>query len=81
MHWLDVEEIAEALNEAHPKVDPTGVRFTQLRALVEGLPGFAAKAGHPCNEKILETIQALWIEEREECGGGGACGDDAEDDE
>ncbi len=80
MHWLDVEEIAEALNEGHPKVDPTGVRFTQLRALVEGLPGFAAKAGHPCNEKILETIQALWIEEREGCGGGGD-DDEEENDE
>lgn len=80
MNWLDVEEIAEALNAAHPKVDPAGVRFTQLRAMVEALPGFAAEAGHPCNEKILETIQAMWVEEREGCGtrGEGEEGDDEE---
>jgi len=63
-HWLDVERIAEELDEAHPGKDPLSVRFTELRALVEGLPGFAADPAHPCNERILETIQMLWHEER-----------------
>ena len=26
---------------------------------------FQEQPGHPCNERILETIQQLWIEERE----------------
>jgi FeS assembly protein IscX len=28
------------------------------------LPGFFEDPKHPCNEKILEHIQAAWIEER-----------------
>lgn len=64
-HWLDVDEIAERLEAAHPGRDPLAVRFTQLRAMVEALPGFAPEPGHPCNEKILETIQARWYEARQ----------------
>lgn len=64
--WLEVDRIAEALNIAHPAVDPYGVRFTALRAMVQGLAGFKEEPGHPVNEKILETIQAAWIEERSE---------------
>ena len=63
MHWLDVERIAEALFDAHPGRDPLGVKFTELRRMVEALPGFRAEAGHPVNEKILETIQMRWHEE------------------
>ena len=63
-HWLDVETIAEELDEAHPEVDPLRLGFPRLRALVEALPNFAPHAGHPCNERILETIQAGWIELR-----------------
>lgn len=62
--WLDVDDIAEALAEAHAKVDPLALRFTELRRLVEALPRFKEEAGHPVNEKILETIQMRWMEER-----------------
>lgn len=72
LHWLDVEDIALELCEAHPQVNPLTVRFTELRRMVEALPDFQEQAGHPCNEKILETIQSLWIEETQ----GGATGDD-----
>jgi FeS assembly protein IscX len=61
MHWLDVDDIAEALLAAHPSRDPMRVRFTELRGLVEALAGFAPEADHPVNEKILETIQAEWF--------------------
>ncbi len=60
MHWLDTDDIAEALHTAHPGRDPLRVRFTELRGLVEALADFAAEQAHPVNEKILETIQAEW---------------------
>lgn len=71
--WLDVELIGEMLAEEHADVDPLGVTFPQLKGLVMGLAGFREEAGHPVNEKILEHIQAAWIEER---GGGRRAGDE-----
>jgi FeS assembly protein IscX len=64
MKWVDTYDIAAALFDAHPDVDPAGVRFTQLREMVLALPGFSddpARSG----EKILEAIQQAWIEEAE----------------
>lgn len=62
-HWLDVDLIGELLHEHHPDADPLRVSFPQLRRLVESLPGFREQPGHPVNERILEEIQAAWIEE------------------
>lgn len=62
LHWTDTREIAIALAEAHPDVDPQLVRFTDLHRWVCELPGFAddpARSG----EKILEAIQMTWIDE------------------
>ncbi|MDX2117129.1 MAG: Fe-S cluster assembly protein IscX [Planctomycetota bacterium] len=64
--WLEVDRIAEALADAHPKVDPLTLRFPQLREMVQKLAAFKEEAGHPVNEKILERIQMLWLEERED---------------
>lgn len=61
--WLEVERIGEELAIEHPKIDPVGVGFLKLKQLVEMLPGFRPDPKHPCNEKILEHIQAAWIEE------------------
>lgn len=63
--WLDVQRIAEELADRHPTTDPYTVRFTDLRTLVEALPGFEPDPKHPVNEKILETIQVNWADERE----------------
>jgi FeS assembly protein IscX len=65
MHWNDAEEIAIALRERFPDVDPLSVRFTDLRRRVAELPGFA---GDPMgsNEGILEAIQMAWYEEAAE---------------
>jgi FeS assembly protein IscX len=65
MHWLDVQRIAEELADRHDDVDPVGVSFPKLKALVEALPGVKEQPGHPCNERILEAIQQAWIDERE----------------
>ena len=62
MKWTDTLEIAMALAEANPDVDPATVRFTELRRYVLELPGFGddpARSG----ERILEAIQQAWIDE------------------
>ena len=62
--WTDVHEIGWRLAEAHPDVDPLGVRFTDLHRWVCALPGFE---GDPkkSNEKLLEAIQMAWLDERD----------------
>ena len=69
LHWLDVELIAEELVEEYPDRDPVGISFPELRTLVESLEEFEAREGHPCNERILEAIQANWIKESRDAGG------------
>ena len=61
MKWIDIRDIAIALAEAHPDVDPTTVRFTDLHNWVRALPGFDDDPRHG-GEKILEAIQAAWID-------------------
>jgi FeS assembly protein IscX len=62
MKWTDTLEIAIALAEKHPDTDPLTVRFTDLFKWVQELEGFDDEPGR-CGEKILEAIQAAWIEE------------------
>ena len=64
LKWTDSLEIAIALDEAHPDVDPLQVRFTDLARWVQELPEFDDDPGH-CGEKILEAIQMAWIQERD----------------
>ena len=64
MKWTDTRDIAIALAEAHPDVDPLTVRFTDLHQWVCALPGFADDPQRS-GEKILEAIQMAWIEEAE----------------
>jgi len=62
MKWTDVQAIAEALFDAHPDIDPKVIRFTDLHSWVMALDGFSDEPNNS-NEKILEAIQQLWIEE------------------
>jgi FeS assembly protein IscX len=64
LKWVDSLDIAIELDEAHPDVDPSKVRFTDLRDWVLGLDDFDDDPEHS-GEKILEAIQMAWIEERE----------------
>ncbi|MDP4200930.1 MAG: Fe-S cluster assembly protein IscX [Bacteroidota bacterium] len=61
MYWTDLEDIAEALMEAHPDVDPLAVRFTDLLKWIGDLPGFEDEI-HASNEKKLEAVQMAWYE-------------------
>ena len=63
MIWTDVNEIAIELYEKYPDVDPTYILFTDLQKLVIELEGFEDQKDR-VNERILETIQMLWIDER-----------------
>ncbi|MDM8335766.1 Fe-S cluster assembly protein IscX [Wolbachia pipientis] len=63
MKWLDIENIVEALEEKFPDEDIINIRFTELKKKVLGLEQFDDD-DERCNEKILEAIQAAWIEER-----------------
>ena len=64
LKWIDVRDIAIALEEAHPDVDVVNLRFTDLHKWVMALPGFADDPQRS-NEKILEAIQQMWLEERD----------------
>lgn len=62
MKWTDTYQIAEALADTLPDVDPKTLRFTQLREWVLALPGFNDDPERS-GEKILEAIQMAWIDE------------------
>ena len=62
MKWIDSQEIAIALADAHPDVDPRRVNFVDLRDMVVALAGFADDPKRS-GEKILEAIQLCWMEE------------------
>jgi FeS assembly protein IscX len=62
MKWTDSREIAIALADAHPDVDPNRVLFTDLLRWVLEVPGFDDDPKHS-GEKILEAIQMAWIDE------------------
>ena len=64
MKWTDTLDIAIALDEAYPDVDPQRINFVELRNWVLALEGFDDDPGRS-GEKILEAIQMAWIEERE----------------
>jgi FeS assembly protein IscX len=62
MKWTDTLEIAMALAEQHPDIDPQAIRFTDLHGWVIALPEFDDDPKHS-GEKILEAIQMAWIGE------------------
>ena len=64
MKWTDSLDIAIALCDTHPDVDPKTVRFTDLMAWVMALPEFYDDPKH-CGERILEAIQQAWMDEVE----------------
>ena len=63
LKWIDSLDVAIALDETHPDVDPQYVRFTDLHAWVCDLDEFDDDPEHS-SEKILEAIQMAWIDEK-----------------
>ena len=64
LKWTDVLDVAIELSEQHSEVDPLSINFVDLRNWVMELEAFDDDPSR-CGEKILEAIQAAWIEEAE----------------
>ena len=66
--WQNSEDIAIALSEKFPHIDPLTVRFTDLHEWVTELPDFKDDPGNS-SEGILETIQMAWFDEWKDLAG------------
>jgi FeS assembly protein IscX len=64
MKWTDTRQIAVALADKHPDIDPKTIRFMDLHRWVMELEGFS-DVPERSGERILEAIQMAWIEEVE----------------
>ena len=62
MRWTDTVQIAEALCDEHPDVNPLKLRFTELHEMVLELDGFDDDP-EKSNEAILEAILQAWLDE------------------
>ena len=62
MKWTDVQQIAEALADQHPEIDPRAIRFVDLHNHVVALEGFDDDHQRG-GERVLEAIQQAWIDE------------------
>lgn len=65
MKWQNAQEIAWALYDLYPEVDPKTVRFTDMHRWICELDGFDDDP-QKSNEKILEAILLLWLDEFED---------------
>ena len=63
--WDHTENIALALYEAHPDVDPLKVRFTDMHQWITELDDFGDDP-KKSSEGKLEAIQMAWYEEWKE---------------
>jgi FeS assembly protein IscX len=61
--WTDSLEVAIALDEKFPDVNPLYINFVDLHKRVCGLEEFDDEPDHS-GERILEAIQMAWIEEK-----------------
>ena len=64
MKWSDTQDIAWALYDKFPDLDPKTVRFTDLHQWICELEEFD-DVPEKSNESILEAILLKWLEEYE----------------
>lgn len=62
LHWDDAEDLAIALADKFPDVDPLTVRFVDLHRFVTEMPTFVDDP-QKSTEGKLEAIQMAWYEE------------------
>ena len=64
LKWTDSRAIAIWLEDSYPDVDNINLRFTDLHKWIISLEDFDDDP-NSSNEKILESIQMAWIDERD----------------
>jgi FeS assembly protein IscX len=62
MKWTDIQQIAEALSDKFPAIDPARINFVDLHNMVVELEGFDDDHRRG-GEKVLEAIQQAWLDE------------------
>jgi len=60
--WENLDNIALALYDKFPDLDPTNIRYTDLHKWIVELEGFSDDP-MKSNEAKLESIQMKWLEE------------------
>lgn len=63
LDWTATTEVAWALIDAHPEVDPLDLNFVDLHRMIVELPGFRGEP-EASNEAILEAIVMAWNDQR-----------------
>lgn len=61
--WEEPVEVAWALIDAYPDVDPLDLNFVDLHRMIMSLPGFAG-ASVDASEALLEAVVVAWDEQR-----------------
>jgi FeS assembly protein IscX len=64
LKWTDSLDLAIALDEAHPEVDPNHLNFVDLRNMILALDEFDDDPGR-CGERVLEAVTLAWIDEKD----------------
>ena len=62
LNWNTLDDIAFALYEKFPDLDPTNIRYTDLHQWITELDGFDDDP-LKSNEAKLERVQMAWLEE------------------
>ncbi len=62
--WKEPRAIAESLVDTYPDLDPLTISFVKMHELICGLDDFADDP-EGSNEKILEAILTIWLDERD----------------
>ncbi len=63
--WDRIDDIALALYDKNPELDPTHIRFTDLHKWITELEDFDDDPAKS-NESKLEAIQMAWLDEYNE---------------
>jgi FeS assembly protein IscX len=63
--WDQIDNIALALYDKFPNLDPTNIRFTDLHKWITELDDFGDDP-QKSNEAKLEAIQMAWLDEYQE---------------
>lgn len=62
LNWNDINDIAIELSDKFPEINPQWISFPDLHSKICNLESFIGDPNRS-NEKVLEAIQMLWIEE------------------